>query len=182
MSAEDERVRPTRLRVGRMQDVELDDLVRIERATVAMYHALGMDGAAVSARTLGEIGALPQSHSVWVAEADYVAAGYLAWRDEAPGVGYIEELSVDPALHRFGIGTKLFEKAREEAAEAKMAALVLKMFTEATWAAGFYAKLGFEPLDGASSAPTKALEWLGRKLEGQPWLRPGELVLFLPLD
>jgi N-acetylglutamate synthase-like GNAT family acetyltransferase len=174
--SDDERVRPSRIRVGRMQEAHLEDLVRIETGAAGMYAELGFDGATVSPRTFREIGGLARNHSVWVAEADYVAAGYVAWRDEEPGVAYIEELSVDPALHRFGIGRKLIERVIEEANELKIPSIVVRAFSQAPWAAGFYAALSFRALD--DTAPPKTREWLERKLSGQPWLRPGEVVLY----
>src|SRR5262245_44417389 len=118
MGKKDERTPPDRIRLTGLQEQQIEALTEIERATAAMYHALGFDAATVPARNVPDIVALTRKHNVHVAEADRVVAGYLAWRDEAPGVAYVEELCVHPDFHRFGIGSRLLEKAQDEAREA----------------------------------------------------------------
>src|SRR5262249_40079475 len=81
----DERTPPARVRVTKLQEVQLRDLVQIDALTSAMYHDLGFDAAEVPQRSEKDLAALTRGHNVHVAEADHVPAGMLAWRDEAPG-------------------------------------------------------------------------------------------------
>lgn len=173
----DERTAPRRIRVSGLQETQLPALVELEQACTAMYHELGFDAAEVPARTLSDLAALGRQQDVRVAEADHVVAGYLAWHDEAPGVVYLEELSVHPDFQRFGVGTRLIEELRERALEHGLRHIVLRSWAKATWAQAFYEKAGFARLDG--DAPLKVREWRAEREEsGRPLTRPGELILW----
>lgn len=177
--SDEKRVRPKKVRFTKLQEAQLPFLVQLEQATAAMYHEIGFDAAEVPPRSASDITGLVQRHSVIVAEADHEVAAYAAWRDEAPGVGYVEELAVAPDYQRFGIGRALVDQIREQARELKIRELVLRMWERADWAKAFYAKLGFAVIDGA--APPKVRTWLEDKSSGRPMLRPGELVLWAPV-
>ena len=176
---DDERQRPKRVRFTKLQEAQVADLVRLEHATAGMYHEIGFDTAEVPPRAANDISGLPHRHSVIVAEADHVVAGYAAWRDEAPGVAYVEELGVHPDFQRFGIGKALIDELRGQARDYRITEIVLRMWQRAEWAAAFYKKLGFEPID--DSAPLKVRSWFEAKNEGRPMLRPGELALWAPV-
>ncbi len=177
--SDERRLPPKRVRFTKLQEAQVADLVRLEHATAGMYHEIGFDAAEVPPRAANDITDLPHRHSVIVAEADHVVAGYAAWRDEAPGVAYIEELGVGPDYQRFGIGKALIEKIREEAREYRITEIVLRMWERATWADGFYEKLGFAAI--GDTAPLKVRSWFEAKNEGRPMLRPGELALWAPV-
>lgn len=181
--SDEERVAPTRVRLEKLQEVHVADLVKLDHAASDMYWQLGFDGAEVPAKTAGDFYRMPKGHAVRVAEADGDVAGYVAWRDEAPGVAFLAELAVHPSFQRFGIGKKLVGKVIEEAREHGFTELALRMSTKAEWAAKFYQALGFAPLD-AASAPPKLKEWWDEKtVDGdKPYLRPDERVLWLDLS
>lgn len=173
----DERTPPERIRLTGLQEAQLPALVELERACTAMYHDIGFDAAEVPARTLSDLVALTRGHDVRVAEADHVVAGYLAWRDESPGVAYLEELSVHPEFQRFGVGTRLLEELRERARELGMQQIVLRSWARASWAQAFYKKAGFAPI--GDDAPEKVLAWRReREASGRPLTRPGEVLLW----
>jgi ribosomal protein S18 acetylase RimI-like enzyme len=173
----DERTAPQRIRVTGLQEAQLSALVELEQACTAMYHERGFDAAEVPARTLLDLVALTRQHDVRVAEADHVVAGYLAWRDESPGVAYLEELSVHPDFQRFGVATRLLEELREGAREHGLRHIVLRSWAKATWAQAFYKEAGFAALDG--DAPPKVRGWRAeREASGRPLTRPGELILW----
>ncbi len=178
MSDED-RHPPERVRFTKLQEAQLPDLVRLEQATAAMYHEIGFDAAEVPPRSVSDIHGLVHRHSVIVAEADHIVAGYAAFRDEAPGVAYIEELGVAPDYQRFGIGRALVGRIRDEARELGLSDVVLRMWDRATWAKAFYAKLGFRVID--ESAPERVRAWFEDRNAGRPMLRPGEVALFAPV-
>lgn len=175
----DDRIRPKRIRVTRLQEAQIEALVGVEQACSAMYHDIGFDAAEVPVRTFADIAHLPRYHNVYVAEADDEVAGYVAWRDESPGVAYIEELSVHPQFQRFGIASKLLETVEEDAVRAGLRDLIAKKVEKAVWAAVFYAHHGFAKVsDGASE---RATGWVEERSGGRPLTRPGEVVIWKSL-
>ncbi len=170
---DDERVPPKRVRLEKLQEVHVPDLRQVDHACAEQYWALGFDAAEVPVRTAGDFYHLPRHHAVRVAEADYKVCGFSAFRDEAPGVAYLEDVSVHPEYQRFGIGRKLVEHVFEEARAANLSQVVLRVWDKAEWAKAFYVSLGFRPI--GDDAPAKVREWLALKTEGgRPFLRPGE--------
>ncbi len=176
----DDRTPPKRVRLEKLQEVHVSELIKIDRAAAEEYWALGFDAAEVPVRTNGELYRLPKQHAVRVAEADYVLAGYSAFRDEAPGVAYLEEISVHPDYRRFGIGRRLMEQVFEEARAANLNELVLRRWDKADWAVAFYDRLGFKTID--ESAPERVRAWFAEKTaSGRPFLRPGESALWVAI-
>ncbi|AUX32424.1 amino-acid acetyltransferase [Sorangium cellulosum] len=173
----EERTAPKRIRVTGLQEAQLPALAATEQACTAMYHEIGFDAAEVPARTLADIVALTRQHDVRVAEADGEAAGYLAWRDEAPGVAYLEEISVHPEHQRRGVATRLLAELHERARELGMEQIVLRARGRASWAQAFFKKAGFAPL--GDDAPAKVRAWRSeQEAAGGPLTRSGEVVLW----
>jgi ribosomal protein S18 acetylase RimI-like enzyme len=173
----EDKVRPKRIRVSGLQETQLAAVAEVEQAATAMYHDAGFDAAEVPARSMTEIVTLTRDHNVRVAEADYMVAGYAAWRDEAPGVGYIEDISVHPGFQRVGVGAKLLETIRDEAREAGIKQLVVKCWSKAPWALEFYKRMGFTEI--AEGAPAKVAQWKEqRSSSGRPFTRPGEIAMW----
>ncbi|MDC3957930.1 GNAT family N-acetyltransferase [Polyangium jinanense] len=176
MTDASERVRPQRIRITKLQETQVSDLVELEKACTAMYHDLGFDAAEVPPRTWNDIAHLPRHHNVFVAEADHEVAGYLAWRDESPGVAYLEELSVHPRFQRFGVGTRLLQRFEEDALNCERYDVIARMFEKATWAQAFYAHHGFAQL--GDQASRKVLGWREERSGGRPLTRPGEVLIW----
>ncbi len=175
----DDRIRPKRIRVTRLQETQVEALIGIEQACSAMYYEIGFDAAEVPVRTYADISHLPRYHNVYVAEADHEVAGYVAWRDESPGVAYIEELSVHPDYQRFGVGSKLLQTVEEDALKASLTDIIAKKFEKASWAGLFYAHHGFVVL--GDNASGRAAGWLEERAGGRPLTRPGEVVIWKSL-
>lgn len=174
----DDRTPPDRVRLSRLQEVQLPALEKVDRACAAMYHAIGFDAAEVPVRSYADLVNLTRDHNVHVVEADYQPVGYAAWRDEPPGVAYIEEINVHPEVQRFGLGARLLEAIREDARRAGIHHIVLRAWSKAKWAMAFYRKQGFHELDGAT-LPNDVMTWVTNKEEvGRPVVRPGEVLLF----
>jgi amino-acid N-acetyltransferase len=176
---DDDRTPPKRIRTTGLQEAQLQALVEIDALCSATYHDLGFDAAEVPVRSAGEIAALTRGHNVLVAEADHVPAGFLAWRDESPGVAYLAEISVHPDYQRFGVATKLLEVLRDEARNLRLENIVVRCWEKASWAQAFYKKHGFGPIE--ASAPAKVLGWKEERSGGRPLVRPGEVVLWAPV-
>jgi amino-acid N-acetyltransferase len=163
-----------------LEEAQLPALRQIELACADMYYAIGFDGAEVPPRDEADIVKLTRRHNVHVAEADHVVAGYVAWRDDSPGVGYVEELLVHPELQRFGVATRLLDRVRDEARELRLPAVVVRCWERATWAMGFYRARGFRVIDDA--APPRVVAWRDERLaSGRPLTRPGEVALWAPV-
>lgn len=173
----DDRKPPKRIRITGLQESQLAAVGEVESAATAMYYEHHFDAAEVPTRTLADITALTRHHNVYVAEADHEVAGYAAWRDEAPGVAYVEEISVHPDYQRFGVGSRLMAAMLEDARSHKLKHVALRCWTRAPWAMAFYKKLGFAPIDDA--APEKVLLWRDERVaSGKPFTRPGEVAMW----
>lgn len=174
---DDVREPPQRVRLTGLQEAQLHDLCEVERAGAAMYYEIGFDGAEVPLRSQLEIAKLTRDHDVIVVEADHVVAGYLAWRDESPGVAYLADLWIHPDFQRFGLGTRLVDQMFAAARGAGLKVAVVRCWERATWASSFYAKRGFVPIEGELPAALSA--WLDeRSAIGRPLTRPGEILLW----
>jgi GNAT superfamily N-acetyltransferase len=130
-----------------------DEIVRIERAAGELFRDGGMPeiaddepiGAEAFARAADE-------GRVMLWEVDGVPVGYLLV-EELDGAAHIEQLSVDPAFGRRGIGTALLDVTEEWARARRLAALTLTTFRDVPWNAGFYARRGFRILAPAECGP-----------------------------
>ncbi len=174
MTTDDEREKPKKVRYSKLQEVQLTPLEKLDRRASEMYYEIGFDGAEVPPRSYSDLALLGRTHSVHVAEADYEVAGYAAWRDEAPGVGVIDEMSVDPQYQRFGIGRGLYERIEVEARELGLKEIVARVWDRADWAVKFYESLGFAGI--SERTPERVTTWVEERSAGQPFLRPGESV------
>ncbi|WP_437873006.1 GNAT family N-acetyltransferase [Sorangium sp. So ce363] len=175
----DERTAPKRIRVTGLQEAQLPALVALEQACTATHReaGAGVGVSEIEARTLADLAALTRRHDVRVAEADDEVAGYLAWRDEAPGVAVLEELSVHPDHQRCGIGTRLLADLQDRARELGMDQVVVRSREKAGWAQAFYEKKGFEPLGEGAPAKVRAW-WSEQEASGSPPARAGEVILW----
>lgn len=70
--------------------------------------------------------------------------------DLVGGVPHLEQLSVDPAFARRGLGTALVRGCCDWAARAGFAELTLTTFAQVPFNAPFYARLGFTVIDDAA--------------------------------
>lgn len=86
---------------------------------------------------------------------------------------HLEQLSVDPAFARRGIGRALVEHVLNEAAEAGFAEVTLRTFADVPWNAPFYASCGFRVTD---AAPSEFHEQLVRTEDTLGLLRYGARV------
>jgi amino-acid N-acetyltransferase len=173
----DDRPRPTRIRLTGLQEAQLPALAKVDAARAAMFHAIGFTKEDVPVRSEEDLVALTNDHNVHVVEADHVPVGFLAWRDESPGIAYLTDVFVHPDYQRFGIGSKLLQALRDEGRTLRLPYIVVRAWEKAPWAMAFFRLHGFGPI--ASWAPPKVLGWRDERLaEGRPLTRPGEIVLW----
>ncbi|MBI4956292.1 MAG: GNAT family N-acetyltransferase [Myxococcales bacterium] len=153
--SDEERTPPTRIRVTGLQEAQIQDLERFGYDAANEAVLVGIERPP---RRGAEIARLARTHDVVVAEADHDPAGYLAWRDEEPGVAVLDTLLVGTEYRRFGIGTRLARELGEHARKAGIEDCVAWVHPKATWAAAFLTVLGFAPLASVKSAPSAKLE------------------------
>jgi GNAT superfamily N-acetyltransferase len=132
-----------RIRPARPSDVAR--LQEIERNGGEAFRDIGMPEIADDQPfTDAEFGV---AFRVWVAaDDDDVAIAYLL-SEVMDGNLHIEQLTVDPAAARRGVGAALIEHAAHFATEAGFPALTLTTFAEVPWNAPYYRRLGFDTLD-----------------------------------
>jgi amino-acid N-acetyltransferase len=137
---------PQRVRVTKLSETQIDAIVAIDRAAKEPAYRAGVAAADWPARTLAGFVALTKMHNVLVAEADGVIAGYAAWRDESPGVAYLEDIAVRPDLQRVGVGSNLLGSVRDEARNLGLPVLIARCWTKAPSGPAFFAKERFAPI------------------------------------
>ncbi|MEU6391150.1 GNAT family N-acetyltransferase [Streptomyces sp. NPDC046939] len=127
---------------------DLPRLQDIEVAAGAVFRPLGMDAIADDEPpTLAELERYRAAGHAWVAEsADGTVVAYLVG-EPVDGAFHIEQVTVDPAAARRGIGRALIEHAAEHARTLRLTGLTLTTFTEVPWNAPYYERLGFRRLD-----------------------------------
>jgi len=90
------------------------------------------------------------------------------------GVALVEELDVDPADGRRGVGTRLVEAACDWARDQGFSRIVLSTFRDVPWNAPFYTRLGFTEIPIAER--TRALDQIAES-EVRLGFDPAERVL-----
>jgi GNAT superfamily N-acetyltransferase len=152
---------------------ELRQLAAIEAAADRLFDQLGFDLIPGP----GLVDRLAVARCLLVAGRPAVGFARL---EEVDGRAHLEQLAVDPAHGRRGIGGSLLEAAVGWAAAQGYREMTLVTFADVAWNAPFYAGRGFEPLDdlGPELAEIRALERsngldrLGRRVVMVRSLRP----------
>ncbi|MFJ9983803.1 MULTISPECIES: GNAT family N-acetyltransferase [Streptomyces] len=138
-----------RIRSARRSDLPV--LQDIERAAGEPFRALGMAFVADDdPPPLDLLESYRQAGRCWVATDPLSATGdrplgYVL-ADPVDDALHIEQVSVDPAAARRGIGRGLIAHLAALAARRGMTALTLTTFTDVPWNAPYYARIGFRVL------------------------------------
>jgi len=172
---------PQRVRVAKLQDTQLDGVVAIDLACKQQLHRAGVPASEDPARGVAGIARLTKLHNVLVADADGVVAGYAAWRDESPGVAFLEELAVKPELQRHGIAEKLLDSVREEARALSLPILLTRAWSKNAPGKALLEKAGFTLLSAHTS--DRATMWREeQEAAGDHGLaKEGQVVMVLSL-
>ncbi|MFI1782742.1 GNAT family N-acetyltransferase [Streptomyces rubiginosohelvolus] len=138
-----------RIRSARRSDLPV--LQDIERAAGEPFRALGMAFVADDdPPPLDLLESYRQAGRCWVATDPLSATGdrplgYVL-ADPVDDALHIEQVSVDPAAARRGIGRDLIAHLAALAARRGMTALTLTTFTDVPWNAPYYVRIGFRVL------------------------------------
>lgn len=140
------------IRAARAEDVPV--LQAIEVAAGAVFRTVGMDFVAgdepLSADVL--LG-YQRDGRAWVSvnAADRAVAYLIA--DWVDGAVHVEQVSVDPAYARHGLGAGLIEHVAGWAKERGAPALTLTTYADVAWNGPYYARLGFRVLPTVELTP-----------------------------
>ncbi|NEB57185.1 GNAT family N-acetyltransferase [Streptomyces griseus] len=138
-----------RIRSARRSDLPL--LQDIERAAGEPFRTLGMAFVADDdPPPLDLLESYRLAGRCWVASDPLSATGdrplgYVL-ADPVDDALHIEQVSVDPAAARRGIGRELIAHLADSATARGMTALTLTTFTDVPWNAPYYARIGFRVL------------------------------------
>jgi GNAT superfamily N-acetyltransferase len=97
-----------------------------------------------------------QAGLLWVALSPENRPVGFALVELVDGLPHLEELDVDPAHGRRGVGSALVRAVCEWAARTGMTAVTLTTFREIPWNAPLYARLGFRPVETDTLTPALA--------------------------
>jgi GNAT superfamily N-acetyltransferase len=140
----------------RIRATRPDDLVglqRIELAAGQLFHAVGMPAIAdAPLPTIEELHGYVRTGRSWVADDDGRPVAFILV-ELVDGAAHIEQVSVDPAYARRGLGAELIDHVGAWAANRGLAALTLTTFRNVPWNAPYYARLGFAEMPPAERGP-----------------------------
>jgi ribosomal protein S18 acetylase RimI-like enzyme len=145
-AADDPVIRPVRPdELARLQD--------IERAAGATFVDVGMPE--IAADEPPSVAAL-ESHRAagraWAVESSGVVAGYVLV-DVVDGAAHVEQVSVDPAFARRGLGRRLIDHVAAVAEAKGRPAVTLTTFRDVPWNAPYYRRCGFRDLAESELGP-----------------------------
>lgn len=142
------RIRPAR-------ESDIPDLGVIEVAAGQLFRTVEM--AEIAGHDPDEAG-LREAHGrgmVWVAELDGVTVGYVVAR-VLDGNAHVQQVSVDPAHARRGIGRELMAHVETWGARGERPATTLTTFRDVAWNGPYYRRLGYRELSPAEHGPQLA--------------------------
>jgi GNAT superfamily N-acetyltransferase len=132
---------------------ELPVLQRIERRAGAPFGEVGMTAVADhEPPSLEHLAGYQRAGRAWVAQDDGHPIGYLLL-DVLAGAAHIEQVSVDPAYARRGVGRALIETVADWARARALDTMTLTSFEHVPWNAPYYARLGFVVLPEHEQPP-----------------------------
>ncbi|WP_185735007.1 GNAT family N-acetyltransferase [Micromonospora globispora] len=133
---------------------ELTELQRIEVASGAPFREIGMvDIADMPPLSLAALAAWQQEGRAWVTvDPDDRPLAFVVV-DLVDGCAHVQQVSVDPAYARRGVGRRLLDHVAGWAAAEGLPALTLTTFRSVPWNGPYYARCGFRELSPAEITP-----------------------------
>ncbi|MFE9201756.1 GNAT family N-acetyltransferase [Micromonospora sp. NPDC007230] len=133
---------------------ELTEVQRIEVASGAPFREVGMaDVADMPPLPLDVLADRQRAGRVWVAVNTGDRPGAFVVVDLVDGCAHVEQLSVEPAYARRGIGRGLLDHVAGWAVARGLPALTLTTFRSVPWNGPYYRRCGFRELTGAEVTP-----------------------------
>ena len=133
--------------VERARADDLRQLARVERAANVLFAQTAHAGAVADDVTAqGELEDALAAGLLWVARAPGGEPVGFALVELLDGAPHLEEIDVDPAHGRRGLGRALLGVVLDWARGAGHAAVTLTTFRDVAWNAPFYERMGFRAL------------------------------------
>jgi len=133
---------------------DLPKLARVERAANRLFVERGVTGVtAGDVSSHAELAEAFEAGLVWIARDEAGEPIGFALLRLVDGQPHVEEIDVDPAFGRRGIGRALLETALAWASAAGHRAITLTTFREVPWNAPFYQSAGFRALAPSEIGP-----------------------------
>jgi GNAT superfamily N-acetyltransferase len=138
-------------RPARVADIE--SMRQVERAAGTLFAGIGMDDvAADEPLSPGELARYIEDDRAWVAEVRRRVAGYIL-ASVVDRCAHIEQVSVDPAHGRQGLGRMLLSTVEHWARFMGLGCVTLLTFRDVPWNGPYYASLGYRTLDDDALGP-----------------------------
>ena len=148
---------PETVRIEPAQAGDLSKLAEVERAANRLFVERGVTG--VTTEDVTSLAELLEAHEaglLWVARragGEPIGFALLCFADGQP---HVEEIDVDPAYGRRGIGRALLQTTLSWARVAGHRAVTLTTFRDIPWNAPFYASAGFRSVAAHEIGPELA--------------------------
>ncbi|GAC1528460.1 MAG: hypothetical protein NVS3B12_00460 [Acidimicrobiales bacterium] len=130
---------------------DLDDLGPLEQRAATRFDGLGLSGIAGSLGR-GRLEAGVREERLWVAESAGTLVGFVLV-SVVDGAAFVDEIDVDPAHGRRGIGTRLMAQVSQWARGSGFASVTVTTFRDIAWNDRWYHRLGFCTVDLADCGP-----------------------------
>ncbi len=137
---------------------DLRHLARIERAAAEMLRGHAPDSVIQETTSDAALAQARAAGRLWVALASGAPVGFALVEMLAPDLPHLDEIDVDPAHARQGLGAALIRAVCEWASRCGHRELTLTTFRDVAWNTPYYARLGFvEVVDGELRAELRAV-------------------------
>jgi GNAT superfamily N-acetyltransferase len=131
-----------RITAARPRDLHLLPLIELAAARLLVGHA--PESVLAETTSQEDLRDAQRRGHLWVALSDDIPVGFAHVVLLEPAVAHLEEIDVDPARGRRGLGTRLVLTICEWAATEGFRSVTLTTFRDVSWNMPFYARLGFE--------------------------------------
>ena len=129
--------------VVRARTQDLASLPGIERAAARLLRGYVPDSVLNETTDLRTFEDAARHGRLWVALADDTPVGFALVKMLADDLPHLDEVDVEPAHGRRGLGSALVRAACEWAAACEFSSVTLTTFRAVPWNLPFYARLGF---------------------------------------
>ena len=143
----------TEVRLRPATQVDLPQMVAVEIEAATLFPVSVLPATVGRSGSPDELQAAVASGLAWVAETEQgLIVGFLAAQAIATSL-HIVEMDVLPSHGRRGIGASLLEYAVRHCKDLGLRETTLTTFLSVPWNGPFYAKHGFQPLEGGFGFP-----------------------------
>ena len=127
---------------------DIPALIRVDRAASTLFEPTGLlDAEALDDHVPEEVfaGEMPKHNVFGIRDAYGRPVGFALVRERSGGL-YLDQISVDPAHGRQGLGRALMLRVINEAESRRLPHVSLSTFRDLPWNGPFYASMGFKEL------------------------------------